>query len=255
MSESVSAYTDDDEEVKNSLPVRKREGAVALYVSEFALLFPEFDRRDNGTRKELEDMVNVLYDANGEAGMNFISSFKLLCRDANELRQLFGLAHDICGRWGGRGCDLISAFYYNNLDLVKFKRTIYVFVNCPFGDIQAALEEFWWLMGIGGYNALLDNPDMFGFFESLMTRKGLQACRLLAEMVGKGPQIDLNLAWCLGSILDAGNFEMARSFRAISGIETMEAGARMEIVKRAVELIRANDFEECGAFLKSRGEN
>ncbi len=256
MSESLSEVCDDTEEDPgDDLPVRRYPGAAKGYVNELAHLFPEFERREDGMRQDLEQLVNILYEMNGEAAMNFIMSFKLLCRDAQELRDLFGLAHNICERWGGRGCEMAAAFEYPNLDLRKFKKAVYVFVNSTSADIQGALQEFWWLLGMTGDYEILSNSEMFEFFLCLITRKGLGACKLLVELLGDKQDQDMNLAWCCREILQTGDDEMARLYRGIPGIETMDAEKREEIMKEAIGYIANNNAAGCRSFLKGKYAN
>jgi hypothetical protein len=115
----------------------------------------------------------------------FISSFKGLCRNESELRELAVLSEEIQKRWGPRGCDLVAARYYNNLDFVRFKKAISGFVKSSQNEFQRALEEFWWLMGLGGYDEVLENAGHFDSLQEMMAKEGLDACKKLAEETRK----------------------------------------------------------------------
>ena len=122
----------------------------------------------------------------------FMTGFKGLCRSEDDLARLGVLAEKICGRWGYHGCDMVAALHgqgmgaciqYHNLDLDRLEKAADTYVQTSENDFQLASEQFWWLMGVGGYGELLHDQLRFDDFRELMEREGIMACKKRASEI------------------------------------------------------------------------
>lgn len=85
-------------------------------------------------------------------------------------------------RWGYQGIDAVSSFpqLYRNLDFNCFQKAA-EFLYSSSNDLQEAIEEFWWLMGMGSHAEILQDPEHFHNLSAAMPERGLEACKALAE--------------------------------------------------------------------------
>jgi len=126
---------------------------------------------------------NVAVEPAVIAKIHFIKSFLGLCRNDGEQARLVEMAEQINNRWGYHGCDMVAAFFYPNLDFERFEKAVDVYVKTPVQDFQRAIEQFWWLMGMGGYSELLEDPLKFEAFRRLMLEQGLDTCKERADII------------------------------------------------------------------------
>ena len=113
----------------------------------------------------------------------FMESFEGLCHSDRERMHLLILAYKICDRWGYHGCDMVSAFQYHELDFERFEKAADTYTKTSEQDFQRATEQFWWLMGMGGYGELLHDQVRFDDFRKLMEKEGLSACKQRATKI------------------------------------------------------------------------
>jgi hypothetical protein len=122
----------------------------------------------------------------------FLTGFKGLCRSEDDRARLKDMADRILQRWGYHGCDMVSAFHgnnmvtgfqYQNISLERLEKAVDTYVRTSESSFQLAIEQFWWLMGIGGYADLLHDSVRFEDFRGLMEKEGLMACRQKAAEI------------------------------------------------------------------------
>jgi hypothetical protein len=141
--------------------------------------------QDAESYEDNADGLSVASDLSVQAEENFMKIFKVLCKGPEDVAQMKRMQQQILDRWGWHGLDLVSVFWdkYYNLDFARLKTAVEVFVSGPSMDIQRAIEEFWWLMGLAGYDKLLADPRRFEVFSRLMAEKGLEVCKMRAAEI------------------------------------------------------------------------